>query len=321
VRIREYAELTPRQRRVATGVEFSDSDPPSTLERLDRVRVRGKRFLRYESLHAVERGVPVARAGSVRIRFVTDRGEEVVCGVADVVTRADAVRRGYATALLEETHQRARAEGIRWAFLWTRKSWGAHRAYERLGYRDVYSPELALRRGTVRSRRGQGTVTGRVARRSDAALLDRLLAAAAEDRTGFSRRPEGWFGAVFRLGWRTPTIYRVLSENGRPIGYLQATADRFDVVVREVVLARPDLYPRALDYVESLARDRWIGFASTTFVRDARTEFARRRYDRVPGAHAVLMAAPLAPVPAREWAALRRTIAGRRFWLHAGDMI
>jgi GNAT superfamily N-acetyltransferase len=321
MRIVEYSELTSHQRRLAVGVDVSDGGSPSGMERLDRVRFGGERLLRYESLYAVEGGVPLARVGSTRNRFVTAEGSEIVCGVSDVITRPDGLRRGYATRLMEETHRRARAEGLRWAFLWTRRSWGAHRAYERLGYREVYASALVTQPPAARRSRGRPRLAGRVARRSDAALLDRLLAAASADRTGFSRRPPRWFEGIFRLGWTKPGTFRILYADRRPVGYVRASVDRFDVVSSEIVVPRAELQAPALDYLETLAQGRWLAIASTTFLRDAAGEVARRGYDRVPFGHGVMMACPLVPVATRDWRELRRTTAGPRFWLHAGDMV
>jgi GNAT superfamily N-acetyltransferase len=320
--IREYAELSARQRALAAGVEHSDAEPPSTMTRLDRVRIGGRRLLDYRSLYAVERGVPLARVGSTRPRFrFADGSEETVAGVADVLTRADAVRRGYATRLLRAVHRAAESEGIGWALLWTRRSWGAHRAYERLGYRDVYAYPLATRPPRRAPRRRGSWLTVRTARRTDARLLERLLASAASGRVGFAVRPPGWFDAMFRLGWRSPTTYRILYRDRRPLGYVHAAVDRFDVVSREVAVPGPAFYRAALDYLETLAGGRWLGLASTTFLRDAAGEIERRRYDRVPLGHGVMMARRLGPDSRDAWAELRRTIDDPRFWLQGGDMI
>jgi GNAT superfamily N-acetyltransferase len=322
MRILEYSELTAAQQRLAPGTEFSDGDPPSICERIDRIRVRGERFLGYVSLHAVERGVPVARVGSTRVSFVPASGDaETVCGITDVVTRSDALRRRYATRLIEASHERARAEGLRWAILWTHRAWAAHRLYERLGYRDVYSPALATRRSSTPSRAGRRSVRLRIARGGDAARLERLFTEASEARVGFSRRPRGWFSAVFRLGWRTPGSFRLAYRDGALVGYVQMSLDRFDLVSREIVVRSAADHAPLLDALERTARGRWIGIRSTTFVRDARREIARHGYDRVPSDHAVMMACPLRAVDRSQWSQLTRTIADPRFALHGGDMV
>jgi GNAT superfamily N-acetyltransferase len=322
MQILEYSDLTPEQQRLAPGIEFSDGDPPSISERIDRIRVRGERFLDYVSLNAVDRGIPVARVGSTRVTFVPSAGEpETVCGITDVITRSDALRRHFATRLVGASHERARAEGIRWAILWTHRAWVAHRAYEKLGYRDVYSPALVTRKSSVRSRPARRPVRLRIARSGDAARLEQVFADASQRRVGFSRRPRGWFSTVFRLGWRAPGSYRLVYADGRLVGYLQLAVDRFDLVSREIVVPDPEHHGPLLDALERLARGRWIGIRSTTFLRDAAREVARHGYDRVPTDHAVMMACPLRPVDRSDWRQLSRTIADPRFAVHGGDMI
>jgi GNAT superfamily N-acetyltransferase len=322
MRILEYSDLSATQRRLAPGVEFSDGDPPSICDRVDRIRVRGERYLGYVSLHAVEAGIPVARVGSTRVTFVPAQGEaETVCGITDVITRSDSLRRHYATRLVEASHERARAEGIRWAFLWTHRGWVAHRGYERLGYRDVYSPALVTRPPSVPRPAGRHAVRLRTARTGDAARLEQMFTEASAGRIGFCVRPRAWCSTVFRLGWRSPSSFRLAYADGRPIGYAQIGLDRFDLVSREVVVPRSEHHGPFLDAVERLARGRWIGIRSTTFVRDAARAMARHGYDRVPVDHAVMMACPLRPVGRSDWQHVTRTIADPRFALHGGDMV
>ncbi len=322
MRVLEYSELTPDQRRRAAGTELSDGEPPSLCERINRLRLRGAPYLGYVSFHAVDRGVPVARLGSTRVTFVPAAGDpEKVLGITDVITRSDALRRHFATRLMETAHERARSEGIRWAFLWTHRAWGAHRLYERLGYRDVYSPDLVTRRVSERPRPGRRAVRLRIGRRGDGVRLERLLEEASERRVGFSRRSRGWFAAAIRMGWRTPRSFRLVYADGRPVGYALVNLDRHDLVSREIVLPAPEHQGPFLEALEELARGRWIGIRLTTFVREAARELARRGYDRVPYDHAVLMAAPLRAVGRSEWRSLARTFADPRFALHLGDMI
>jgi GNAT superfamily N-acetyltransferase len=322
MRIVEYPDLTPAQRRLAPGTEFSDGDPPSMMDRLDRVRLRGEPFLGYRSLHAVVGGVPVSRVGTTRIPFVPFLGDpETVCGITDVITRSDALRHHHATRLIEAAHALAREEGIRWAFLWTHRAWAAHRLYERLGYRDVYSPSLVTRRSAVPRRPGRRPVRLRIARSGDAGRLDRVFAEASAGRVGFSRRPRGWFSTVFRLGFRSPGSFRLVYSDGRLVGYAHMGLDAHDLVSREVVVPEPEQHGPFLDAVERLARGRWVGIRTTTFLRDAAREVARHGYDAVPYDHAVMMVCPLRPAERDDWRTISRTIADPRFALHNGDMI
>ncbi len=314
--IREFAELSPSQRRWTAAIELADGGPASTLDRFAR-----SRYASYCSLFAVVDGVPVARVGSTRPRFRTRREELTICGVADVVTRPDALRRGWATRLLQETHRRARAEGLRWSFLWTHRSWGAHRLYEKLGYRDVYGAPVATRRPTSVPRSSGSDLRARVARGSDGPRIERLLADASRDRVGFARRAPGWYDAMLRGGWRSAEQHRLLYRDRRPIGYVTLSVDRFDVQSWEVVVTDPSAHGPVLDWLGTVAAKRWIGLRATTFLRDAAGEIARRGFDTLPRDHRVMMARSLGPTSEREWDELRASIDDPRFWLQGGDMI
>lgn len=323
LRIRSFDELTESQRRTAGLIEWADFSAPSHPERADRVRVGGRPFQRYESLYALEGGVPLARVGSIRVPFRTRVTTFEACGVADVATRPDAVRRGLATALMEETHRRARAGGVPWAFLWTRRSWGAHRAYERLGYRDIYSPRIAVKRPSSAPRAPSATSRGTIRRAGpdDAATLDGIFEVATRHRIGFVPRAPRTFEARFRLGWRDPAEFWILRRGGAAVGYLHAARDRFDIISREIVGRSPRVARALLGELERLAGRRWIAIGNTTFVRDAADELRAAGYRLLAETHGTLMACPLLPEAARGWEELRRTVADARFSLHSGDMI
>ncbi len=317
-----YDQLTPRQRAWAPALEWTDGDPPSVPERIDSARLGGRHFQRYESLYLLDDGVPLARVGSVRLDFRSASHSEVVCGVADVVTRPDVIHRGYAKALLVETHRRARKEGLRWSYLWTRRSWGAHRLYEREGYRDVYSPASAFRKIPRTSARWRlpGGFSVRQADASDAELLEGLLSQATEDRLGFVPRATGSFGVRFRIGWRRPEDFWILRRGRKPLGYAQVQTERFDLLCRELVLEDRSVSPVLLKAIEAKAAGKWLGFGNTTFVEEGRALLKLNGYAVVEGTHGVLMACPLVPPSRGAWNELQQTFADPRFSLHGGDM-
>jgi GNAT superfamily N-acetyltransferase len=323
VEVRAYTDLTAEERALAPLIDASDGGLPSNPERIDRIRFAGRPFQEYESLYAIDEGIPLSRVGWIRVPFRSSRSSQVVCGLADVVTRADAMRRGLATLLVEEAHRRARAQGLRWSFLWTRRSWGSHRAYEKIGYRDVYSPSVALHRTPARSEMS-GPPSGwsvRAARTKDADLLEKLLSSSTHGRIGFLPRTKGWFEARFKLGWRRPSEFRIFTYRRRAVGYAQVAIDRSDLISRELVVTRSEFARPVLDHLEAMARGRWIVFGSTTFVRDEEPELERRKYRVLRWSHGTLMACPLNTTARSEWAEVRRTMASHRLSLHAGDMI
>jgi GNAT superfamily N-acetyltransferase len=320
--ILSFDELRPDQRRLAPGVDVADGDPPSMPERTQSARVGGRPLQSYEALYLLERGVPLSRVASVRLDLRTVEGSEVVCGIADVGTRPDAVRRGFARSLLRETHRRAREEGVQWSFLWTRRSWGAHRAYEVEGYRDLYSSAVAYRK-VPRAASGAVPPAGstlRAARSADAPLLEELLHRATRDRVGFVPRAEGTFRVRFRLGWRRAADHRILFSEGAPVGYALVIRRQGGLHCPELVTVGPVRAGRWLSRVETLAGGRWLAFANTTFLRDGRTALERSGYAFVGRSHSVLMACPLTSAARRRWRELRAMVADPRFSLHGGDM-
>lgn len=136
----------PRELTASWGsLVWSDRDSPFDRTFLRRARSLGIPFADYLGLVAVEGPEVLAQVMVGHYRLTTARGTEEFAGIENVVARPDALRRGLGTALLSEVHRREAESGHRWALLWTQRSWGAHRLYERLGYRDIYSPPTAIR--------------------------------------------------------------------------------------------------------------------------------------------------------------------------------
>ncbi len=275
----------------------------------------------YYGVYAVENGQALSRVESLQLAFRGFDGPQTVVGISDVLTRPDGLGRGYARCLLREVHRREAARGRRWSFLWTHRTWGAHRLYEGLGYEDVYSPPLALRE--VPEATGEAPPSGyrwRIARAAEAGQLERLLNAGTRDRLGFVPRSRGWNRVRFRLGWRKPENHRVLVHGSRDVGYahLSDTSD-WNLSTNEVVLASSEHAEPMLRALEGLARGRWLTFQGTSFARDWEAMLVARGYALYPTSHTVLMAKSLrSRIPRGE--DLRRVFRAPEFSSHRGDM-
>jgi GNAT superfamily N-acetyltransferase len=274
----------------------------------------------YYAVYAVEDGTILSRVEVTRPRFTTEDAPQTVAGIADVSTRPDAVRRGLAGKLLEEVHRREAELGYHWAILWTRRSWGAHRLYERLGYRDVHSPASALRPLPHRRRRRLPKgYTWVPAQRQDAARIERLFAGATRGRLGFVPRPRGSIALKFELGWRVPENHRILSYRGLPVGYAYLNVSPFHVGTSEVLVEAPEHAGPMIEALEATAKGGSFSLANTTFIRDAEQEFRRRGYAIYPSAHLTLMAKSLAS-DGRTPEDLEVVCRDRRFSCHRGDV-
>ena len=302
-------------------LHWSDQDIPLDLTLVRRARVLGVPIADYGGLVAVERDRVLAQVMVEHHSWTGPDGTERFTGVAGVVTRPDALHRGLCSRLLQEVHRRESSQGYRLAMLWTRRSWGAHRLYEQLGYRDVYSPPGAVLppRSTPYPPLPSNFVV-RTARRADSALLDLILARATRRRYGFVPRFPNSLAARFALGWRAPKDYHVLFRGSRAVGYFFASASRTHFGVHEGVATERDLLPVLIDAIQRQARGRWIGLDHTTLTNDAREVLEERGFVLAPSSHAVLMARSLSGPPSRGISAIRGLVGDPRFSCHRGDM-
>ncbi len=321
IRIQEWSELSAWARDRVSLLDVSDGDPASYSERQHSYRVDGGPYRGYHALFAVRDGDVLSRAVGLDLTLTTRSCDEPLLGIADVVTRPDSLGRGLAPLLIEELHRRARARGIRWAALWTHRTWSAHRGYERLGYRDAYSPAFLLKRiRAIPSADPPEGYTLRPCRLRDAALLDALFDRASAERVGFVRRPPRAFEARFRLGGRRSNTVQLLLHQGKPTGYAVLDADQHQVVCHEALAVRRADRIALLRLLERRSVGRWLVFRRTTFVGELGVRAARRGYSALPLEHSTLMVKPLGRLPPADRAALARTFGDPRFSCHTGDM-
>ena len=322
VRILTLAEL-PRSVVPQLGaLGWLDGDAPQDLRFVRRVQRSGLPMSDYYGVYAVEGDQLLAHVEALDLVVTTQEGPVPALGLADVLTRPDAIGRGLATRLIGEVHRRARAHGARWSLLWTHRTWGAHRLYERLGYRDVFSPPAALRKvpRRYRTRRSPGYSWERVTRTASR-RLERIASAGRRGRLGFVPEDAAPFRARFRLGFRSWSDHRVLRRGSEDVGYAYLSIQRDSLTVHEVVVTDPVHAVPMISALEAEAAGRWVALGTTTFVRDAAPALVSRGYLYFASSHRVLMARPLSD---RSGALVRRSFLGvfddPRFSCHRGDM-
>jgi GNAT superfamily N-acetyltransferase len=201
---------------------------------VDLWRRRSTRLADYAGVFAVDRGVVVAQAFVERFPYTFPHGSETVSGIAGVTTRLDYARTGIARRVLQEVHRREREAGIRFATLWTNRSWSAHRLYEELGYRDVYTPPLAVRILPPGRHRSGGRKV-RAARRSDLREIERLHARSGAGRWGFAQRVDGFARRAAADGELRMEDALVAPGRGHPSGYAVFQSDHHRISCGELV--------------------------------------------------------------------------------------
>ncbi len=243
---------------------------------VDRWRRRTSRLAEYAGVFAVDRGVVVAQAFVERFPYTFPHGTETVSGLAGVTTRLDHARAGIARRVLQEVHRREREAGIRYATLWTNRSWSAHQLYEELGYRDVYTPPLAVRILPPRRRRSDGGKV-RAARHSDLREIERLHAQSGEGRWGFAKRVDGFARVAAADGEFRLKDTLVAPGRGRPSGYALFHSDRNRISCGELVASSALGRASLVASLEARARSGLITLRDGV-VDDLGPELRRRGY-------------------------------------------
>ena len=318
VEIVEWSRAVAEHRLGVGALFWSDRHTVVDPTEIRRAQRLGQPLAPYVALFAIEDGQPRAHVWVERREWRGSSGREAVCVITDVATRSDRLRKGYASALIREVHRREREDGRRLSFLWTHKTWGAHVAYEALGYRDVFSDPSAIREPRVRKSTSREGYADRPGRKSDAGLLETLFDASTGGRWGFLPRSRGILRLRFEMGWHKPRDYHILLFRGTPVGYFRAHVAGWHLFVNEALVSGKVHLPALLDAIESLGGGKWICLDSTTFTHEAKDLLRERGFDVIPNSHRVLMAASLAGEARLD--AVVRTCESGRYSSHNGDM-
>ncbi len=276
-------------------------------------------FTDYVGLFAAEGDRLVAQVYVLRMPYTFRDGTEIISGLAGVATRPDRGRGGIARAILTEAHRRERAAGVRFISLWTNRSWGAHRLYETLGYRDIYSSPWAIHQGPpapASSRRRPGLASARV---SDLREIERLHCREAGGQLGFCREPNGYLRTARRAGELHPEKALVVArERGALVGYAHIDRTPYRTICGEMVATSLRTRRALIAEVGRLARGAVYGFQHTP-VSDVPRLFRPPAYALSPRAWWGYMGASLSGEWSRREAVRRFATDDPRFLCLAGD--
>jgi hypothetical protein len=270
-------------------------------------------------LFAIEQRRVVGQVFVMRIPYTFRDGIEPISGIVAVGTRPDRGRSGVARTVLTEVHRRERDAGVRYATLWTNRSWGAHGLYEKLGYRDVYSAPWAVHSGGVSRSAPSGPVRVRAARRSDLRGIERLHVQASARRLGFTPRvPEFLRVAVATREVDPAKELLVAERDGRLEGYAHVDRNPYRSVCGELVATSATTRRRLVGAVARTSHGAPYAFQHSPVV-DSPTLFAGPGFSTSPRSWYGLMALDLR----REWTAReavqRLATDDQRFLCMSGD--
>jgi len=229
-------------------------------QRIELWRRRTSVFADYVGIFALEAGTVVGQTFVLRIPYSFRHGTETVTGIAGVATRLDHARTGVARRILEEIHRREIEAGIGYATLWTNRSWGAHRLYEKLGYRDIYAPPWAVRVPPARLPRALGRSV-RPGNRSDLKAIEELHRRSTHGRWGFTQRPPNFARVAVAAGDLRPREEILVAHtHGRLSGYAVIDMNPYRVIFGELVATSNPVRTRLALSIEARARNKPVSF-------------------------------------------------------------
>ena len=311
----ELPESSDSGRAVVQMAAFGGFPPRRTIEAWRR---RSSRIADYVGVFAVDRGEVVGQAFVERFPYTFPHATETIAGIAGVATRLDRARTGLARKILVEIHRREREAGIAYATLWTNRSWGAHRLYDDLGYRDIYVPPMAVRVGPpARQPRARSRV--RPGRPDDAEAMDELHDRFGAARWGFAHREHGINRLVVRTRELRPKEQVLVAvADGRPVGYATVDSTPFRTHCGELVASSERVRDRLVSAVEARAGTGVVAFRDGV-VDTMGARFLRRGYAVATAGWVVLMGMPFSG-PRNRAAVLREFGAdSAKFLCFSGD--
>lgn len=275
MQILDYDELSSGMQTQVHLLDLSAGWGMADFQRVDEARRMKYPAPDYFGVFAVEGGEVLSMVRVLRLPYTTPRGPMQIAAIQGVVTRRDRAREGLARKLLEEVHRRERIAGSRFSLLWTGRVGVAHRLYEKLGYSDVYTPEIAVRH-CAKSAKPKGYGLEKL-RTADAGILEEIHTVATKGRLGFTPRPSGLIPSVLNLGFLSLDSLKLIIHGNKPVGYAAMQKSQGWLRLDELVTLDQARPTEVISLLESEASGGWLAIRNTA-VRDLLGTLQARGY-------------------------------------------
>ncbi|MFX0052569.1 MAG: GNAT family N-acetyltransferase [Candidatus Hodarchaeota archaeon] len=239
MKIVEYNEVDPLD---VLQLNLLGLDFALTPERVKLIRQHDPRAFPFFALYSVIDGVITGQVGVFRLPMVSTEGPEDVGGVWAVCTHPCYSRRGIASRLLQEAHERMRDEGLRFSTLGTSTYRTAHLLYLKQKYQDVFfSTSIILHRSEVLA--SNKSLHVEQATYEKLPLADNLFREVSSNHLGFTRRYEPFMSAMVKIGEiamgsiEENNVWFLWEEN-KLVGYLIASKTRSVLKVMDLLLTK-----------------------------------------------------------------------------------
>ncbi len=230
-----YDDIDPAQMTALNNVAFGWHPSAGSVRKIRRLDPHVPDFF---AVYAMEGGRAVGQVGSAVVPVETTEGCLDVGFIWGVCTRPLSAKRGIATDLLLENHQRLRRLGVRYCVLGTNRAFVAYELYRKLGYQDL-RPFL---RGLWEPTAGAGKdVYFSPSRRVGTVMTSHRKY--CKGLLGFVHRPTDF--VKLRNLWFVTQINLVgkFHRRSRPVGHVIGNRDRRSIKVFELCCPDPGDIP------------------------------------------------------------------------------
>ncbi|UCG04575.1 MAG: GNAT family N-acetyltransferase [Candidatus Heimdallarchaeota archaeon] len=235
--ILEYDEVDPLD---VLQLNLMALDFALTPERVKLIRQYDTRAFPCFAIYASINNVITGQVGLFRLPMVSINGPEDVGGVWAVSTHPEYKRKGIATRLLNEAHERMRTEGLRFSTLGTSSFRLAYSLYLKCGYQDVFSStSILLPQKLIPS---SFIFTTEQASQDNLHLADSFFSKVSKGALGFSHRFDGFLSTMCRIGEiamgpiSEHSVWFINNE-GRLVGYAIVSVAGSILKIHDILLA------------------------------------------------------------------------------------
>ncbi|MFX1252114.1 MAG: GNAT family N-acetyltransferase [Promethearchaeota archaeon] len=232
MKIVEYDEVDPYE---VLQLNLLGLNYALTPERVKLIRQYDPRPFPFFALYASIGGEVAGQVGVFRLPMVSIEGPEDVGGIWAVCSHPSFERRGIASRLLQEAHERMRTEGLRFSTLGTSKYLVAHPLYYKHGYRDVFSPtSLLLHRDAII--KYTTSLTAEKADSEQIHLTDNLFRQVSVNRLGFSQRFDSFIPVMVAISEIEEKDIWLLWKDNELKGYFIVKYSNFVLKITDILL-------------------------------------------------------------------------------------
>lgn len=254
MKILEYNEVDWRQALELNLFGFDWFLTPDIVKNILNV---DRRVPNYYSIYGIEKGEVLGQVGILIDETQTKEGMEKIGYLWCVCTKPSSFRKGVATELIEEIHNRLLAADVRYSFLGTKKSLIAYNLFKKLGYSDFINSNMGFRI-CGENRHNKTDIIFKTD--FEEQMIIKMFSKYSQNLLGFVHRPINFISIRKTWGWMPLDLIGVFWKNDQLIGYVLGDKDGEILKIRELCCATEEDISSCINSLEAELKPKNILF-------------------------------------------------------------